>query len=97
MMKMNLIVPSVMFNRRPISLFDSPWDTKRMIWRSRSVSAVNFFPWRPFARQNCPAGSLGGLPQGLHQNFELGILHDEAYAGWAQCNQFVVGEKGPLA
>jgi hypothetical protein len=39
-----LIVPSVKFGRRAISLFDGPSDTKRMIWCSRSVSAV-----RPFS------------------------------------------------
>lgn len=32
------MVPSAIFSRRAISLFDNPSDTRVMIWRSRSVS-----------------------------------------------------------
>jgi hypothetical protein len=37
------MVPSLIFSRRPISLFDKPSDIKHMIWCSRSVNSVSAF------------------------------------------------------
>jgi hypothetical protein len=44
-----------------IALFDYP-SPGRMIWRSRSVSALSFFPSRPSAREK-PASCLLGVSE----------------------------------
>src|SRR5205807_2361098 len=64
-----LMVPSTIFSRRPISLFDNPSDTRRMIWRSRSVSTVSTFC--AFARWllyvTVQSNSIGGAVGDVHR------------------------------
>jgi len=103
------MVPSTILSRRPISFFDNPSDTRRMIWRSRPVSTVSTFSViAMFLCSRNTALIRGGqrqeplavrnLPQGLHQNFERHILQNDTIgAGRGRYNQFAVinrcGEK----